>query len=93
MILRYTRRAVRDLDQAYACIALDNPAAARRVAASLRAAIEGLRQFPERGRIGRVTGTRELVVPRTPFIVAYRVAGDAIDVLAVIHAARSWPLS
>lgn len=93
MILRYTRRAVRDLDQAYAFIALDNPAAARRVAASLRAAIEGLRQFPERGRIGRVTGTRELVVPRTPFIVAYRVAGDAIDVLAVIHAARSWPLS
>jgi addiction module RelE/StbE family toxin len=93
MILRYTRRAVRDLDQAYAFIALDNPAAARRVAASLRAAIEGLRQFPERGRIGRVTGTRELVVPRTPFIVAWRVAGDAIDVLAVIHAARSWPLS
>jgi len=93
VILRYTRRAVRDLDQAYAFIALDNPAAARRVAASLRAAIEGLRQFPERGRIGRVTGTRELVVPRTPFIVAYRVTGDAIDVLAVIHAARSWPLS
>lgn len=93
MILRYTRRAVRDLDQAYAFIALDNPAAARRVAAPLRAAIEGLRQFPERGRIGRVTGTRELVVPRTPFIVAWRVAGDAIDVLVVIHAARSWPLS
>ena len=37
--------------------------------------IERLLQFPESGRPGRIAGTRELVVGRTRYIVAYRVAG------------------
>jgi len=39
----------------------------------------------------RVSGTRELVVTRTPFVVPYRVEEDRIEILAVIHAARRWP--
>ncbi|MCA1598486.1 MAG: type II toxin-antitoxin system RelE/ParE family toxin, partial [Chloroflexi bacterium] len=45
----------------------------------------------ELGRTGRVEGTRELVVSRTPYIVAYRVRDDEVIVLAVQHAARLWP--
>jgi plasmid stabilization system protein ParE len=40
---------------------------------------------------GRVPGTRELVIPRTPFIVPYRLVGNAIHVLRIFHAARQWP--
>ncbi|MBH8572974.1 hypothetical protein I8752_08065 [Nostocaceae cyanobacterium CENA369] len=40
--------------------------------------------------IGRIAGTRELVITRTPFIVAYRVRADQIEILAVIHATRRW---
>ncbi len=54
-------------------------------------AIERLRLLPAIGRPGRVPGTRELVVPRTPFIVPYRLIGNHIDILAVMHAARAWP--
>ncbi|WP_043358364.1 type II toxin-antitoxin system RelE/ParE family toxin [Belnapia sp. F-4-1] len=93
MIVRYTRQAIADLDAARDYIALDNPTAAAAMAARLRAAIDGLKQFPERGRLGRVTGTRELVVPRTPFVVPYRIAGHEIQVLAVLHGARAWPPS
>jgi toxin ParE1/3/4 len=41
------------------------------------------------GRKGRVPGTRELII--TPYIVAYRTRGTALEVVAIIHAARHWP--
>ncbi len=91
MIVRYARQALADLDHAREYIALDNPQAAQAMAARLREAIDGLRQFPERGRPGRVAGTRELVVPRTPFVVPYRIVGREIHVLAVLHGKRTWP--
>ncbi len=91
MIVRYTRQAVADLDHAREYIALDNPGAAATIAARIREAVDGLRQFPERGRQGRVAGTRELVVPRTPFVVPYRIVGREIHILAVLHGKRDWP--
>jgi plasmid stabilization system protein ParE len=54
-------------------------------------AIESLPRFPEMGRRGRVPGTRELVV--RPFIVAYRVDNEMVELLAIIHTARRWPKS
>jgi toxin ParE1/3/4 len=46
---------------------------------------------PHAGRPGRIAGTRELVVTRTPYLIAYAVTSEGIDILAVIHAARDWP--
>jgi toxin ParE1/3/4 len=60
-------------------------------ASQARVAVDNLRRMPARGRPVRVPGTRELVVPRTPFLVPYRVAGDHIDILGIMHAARAWP--
>jgi toxin ParE1/3/4 len=48
---------------------------------------------PEMGRPGRVPGTRELVIPSTPFIVPYRLDGNTIQILRVFHGARRWPES
>lgn len=50
-----------------------------------------LSRHPEIGRQGRAGGTRELVVSRTPYIVAYRVADRRVEVLAVLHGAQQWP--
>jgi toxin ParE1/3/4 len=47
--------------------------------------------FPDRGRPGRISRTRELVIPATPFVVAYRVGNGHVDVLAIMHGARLWP--
>ena len=41
----------------------------------IRLQVEQLIRYPESGRIGRVEGTRELVIDRAPYITAYRVAG------------------
>jgi toxin ParE1/3/4 len=47
-----------------------------------------LTEFPESGRPGRVTGPRELVIPRTPYIAAYMLASDTMRIL---HGAQMWP--
>jgi len=46
---------------------------------------------PDVGRPGRVPGTRELVVARTPYIVPCRLHGGMIEVMRVCHGARRWP--
>jgi len=47
--------------------------------------------FPMLGRAGRVEGTRELVVLRTPYVIAYRFLADEVTLLHVFHGARLWP--
>lgn len=36
-------------------------------------------------------GTRELVVPGTPFIVPYRVIQNRIEIIRVLHTSQLWP--
>lgn len=91
MKVRYTRQALADLGEARTYIAERNPGAAAATAVRIREAIDGLTRFPERGRAGRISGTRELVIPATPFVVAFRVGDGQIDVLAIMHGARRWP--
>ena len=48
-------------------------------------------QMPYSGRIGRVAGTREAVVPRTPYIAVYDVSAHKVEILGIWHGARQWP--
>ncbi len=91
MRLRWTRPALRDVAEIHAYLAERNPAAALKVARAIRAQAEALADHPRIGRPGRVAGTRELVIAGYDCVVAYRVAADAIDLLAVRHSARMWP--
>jgi toxin ParE1/3/4 len=91
--LRWTLPAVAHLQEVFEYIAADNPAAATRTVERIRNAIRQTARMPYAGRIGRVAGTREIVVPGTSYLVAYRVLDDGIHVLAVLHGARNWPES
>jgi toxin ParE1/3/4 len=74
-------------------IAVDRPIVARLIATRVQDAVNRLADFPLQGRPGRVIDTRELVVSRTPFTVAYRVTDETVEVIAVIHQAQQWPES
>ena len=92
MRLIWSRQAVEDIAALRAFIESEDPAAARRSVLRIIEAVETL--IPantQAGRPGRVPGTRELVVTRTPYLVPYRVRAGAIEVLRVFHGARRWP--
>jgi toxin ParE1/3/4 len=46
--------------------------AANRITRTIYEAAQSLRTMPYRGRSGRVDNTRELVIPRLPYILVYR---------------------
>lgn len=89
--LRWTRRAVQRLDQIGTCIAKDDPEAVARVVARIVSAIDTLGGHPAMGRNGRVKGTREYVFADIPYIVAYRVKPEAIEIVTILHGAQRWP--
>lgn len=89
--VRWTIRALRRLDQIGTFIEKDNPGAAARVVARIVSAVDNLVQQPATGRVGRIRGTRELVLADIPYIIPYRVVSGEIEILTVMHAAQKWP--
>jgi len=92
MNILWSPEAIEDLTSLRAFIAEDDLSAARRVVLHIVNNIEQLLpDNPQMGRPGRVPGTRELVIPKTPFIVPYRLQRNVIQILRVYHGARRWP--
>jgi addiction module RelE/StbE family toxin len=83
--------AVRDLAEIRSYLAAENPAAARKVADRIKQSVSQLGEMPKIGRVGRVFGTRELVISPTSYIVAYRVSKNQVEILRVLHGAQEWP--
>lgn len=81
----------RNLIQEADYLAAKNPAAAHDMLQTIRSAVSLLAQQPGSGRPGRVPGTRELVIQRYPYLIPYRVSGDALEILRVFHTSRKPP--
>ena len=91
MRVRWLRKALDNLQAEIEFVAEENPSAAAGLAIQLFEATDHLGKFPGMGRAGRVPGTRELVIPDTPYILPYRVRSGSVEILRVFHAARRWP--
>jgi addiction module RelE/StbE family toxin len=91
MRLRYLTSAYHDLRLVFEYIARENPAAARRVITALRKEAQTLTEHPHIGRPGQVEGTREQVHGRYPYIIAYRIKDEEIQILGIVHSSRKWP--
>ena len=88
----WSRRAVRHLAELRAYIAKDSEQNAAIVAERILQSVNLLQTQPSMGRAGRVLGTRELVVPDTPFVIPYRVRNDRLELIAVFRGRRKWPV-
>lgn len=91
MIVRFTASARADIQAIFDYIANDNPHVARRVILAIEQGTHRLGRFPLSGRIGAIESTRELIIPRLPFIVVYRVMDTTVDIVGVFHAAQDRP--
>jgi toxin ParE1/3/4 len=93
MQILWLDRAATDLTQLFDYLIERDPGAALRIHETIRDQVARLADYPGLGRPGRVAGTRELAIARTPYLVAYTVDQriDAVIVLRVLHGARLWP--
>ena len=94
MQLKWTEPAAQDLDKIEEYISRDNsPAVAIDIVLGVIETVETvLPTHPRAGRIGRFSGTRELMVEGVPFIVIYRqISSDQLQVIRVLHDAQQWP--
>ena len=91
MEVRWSPDAADDFTALIRNIRQDNPSAALQVGRAIYDAVAQLNTFPNRGRPGRVKGTRELPLTRLPFLVVYRVRENAVEIARVLHGAQRWP--
>jgi len=82
--------ALADRDAIMVHIAQDNPTAAIDLDLEFEAKAENARVRPKLYKAGRVKGTHEIVV-RPNYVMVYRIIGNVVDVLRVLHAAQQWP--
>lgn len=81
--------AQQDLRNIFAYIAADNPGAAAKFVAGLKASCQSLAEYPELGeRIAQPGGGayRRFVVRN--YVVFYRIIEDGVEIASVIHGAR-----
>ena len=91
MRLEWLPQAQNDFDEIIDYIAEDNPLAAIEQGDEIESQVAGLLDNRHQGRLGRVKGTRELVIVRTPYIAAYHIKKESIQILRLFHGARLWP--
>jgi toxin ParE1/3/4 len=93
MHIVWSEIALNDLDAIIFHVAAENVSAALRMDTDISRHVDLLSDFPWMGRVGRISGTRELVVSRKRCVVMYRLDEDVVRILRVVHGAQQWPAS
>ncbi|QPH56012.1 type II toxin-antitoxin system RelE/ParE family toxin [Pontivivens ytuae] len=88
--LEWKIAAVSDLLAIIDYISDDNPDAAQALKNEIEEKVSRLPTNPHLYRVGRVDGTREMVV-RPNYIVVYSETPEVVTILRVLHAAQLWP--
>jgi toxin ParE1/3/4 len=94
MKLRHSVRASRQLQTIADYLAEKSPAAGRRAKLRIREIAEFLAAHPHIGHNWTLAGTREFVVPGTPYIIVHRMEPsdpETLTILAVYHGAQLRP--
>jgi toxin ParE1/3/4 len=87
----WSDRAVTHLTAVRDHIAKENPKAAQEMAIRILESVDLLADQPHLGRPGRIVGTRELVIPGTPYLIPYRVRTDRLELIALFYGRQKWP--
>ena len=88
MNLRYTPKALAELDDILTYIAERSPAGARNVQARIQALTTLLVQYPLSGQRTSESGLRRIVTPPYPYLIFYEATAEEVVIIGVRHAAR-----
>jgi addiction module RelE/StbE family toxin len=88
MRVRYTPRAFADREAIYDYLEKRSPQGARNVQRAIAHAIKSLTIHPRLGQRTEVEGVYELIVPRRPYKVYYRVEREEVWIIHIRDARR-----
>jgi toxin ParE1/3/4 len=88
MRVRWTPSAAADLEHISSYLKEHHPAYQQPTVRRIYDVIRSLKTLPQRGRRGRVEGTRELFFSPLPYVAVYRVRESDIEVLRIWHTAQ-----
>ena len=84
MIIRYSRRATRDLEAIHAYLVQRSPQGALNVLRAIYGSIEFIRRYPQAAGATSIPGIRVMIVRRYRFRIFYRVV-EAESVAEIVH--------
>jgi plasmid stabilization system protein ParE len=88
MTIRWAPSARQEFDAAIDYLQAHSPMGAHRIGRAILHAIDLLEKFPSLAPPSRHRGLRQKTVPRTPYLIIYRIEPDGVEIRAVIHAKR-----
>jgi len=91
MKITLTPTANRDIKSIYDYIVENSTVTtAKKVLSSIENTIDKLEEFSQLGKVGRIKNTRELIVPRLPFVILYKIYPDKIAITSIMHTSKKW---
>ena len=87
----WSAASARHLQEVVDYLQVESPLGAITIRRRILETVRRVGQMPYSGRIGRVDGMREAVVPRSSYIVVYQVSPQAVEIVGIWHGARQWP--
>lgn len=92
MKVQWTEEAKKRLEDIEVYIARENPKAAQKIILTIvRKTANQLSDYPASGKPGRLSGTRELFISGSPYVVVYTVQHNIVTILTVFHTAQDFP--
>jgi toxin ParE1/3/4 len=89
--IRWAPAAAEDLQGIRHYLEEHHPSLTKSTIRKLYDTAKSLKRFPNRGRIGQLESTRELVMAPMPYIIVYGVQPDVVHIYRVIHTSEDWP--
>jgi toxin ParE1/3/4 len=88
MRIRWTVPAADDLENIKRYLTENFPHLTQSTVLKIYESARSLKTMPSRGRNGRRSGTRELVLTPLPYIIAYRIKNETVEILNIWHDAQ-----
>ncbi len=89
MRVRWTEVAASDLEAIRDYLSIKRPSEAVPTIRRIYNECLALREYSLTGRPGAIPGTRERYVYPLPYLIVYRVFGDAVEVLRIWHTSQN----
>lgn len=88
MVIIWSERAKRDFDSLVAYTRKHSPRGAERMVTRILKRIDDLASMPHQGSL-LPKNLRRLEITKTPYLLIFRVRGDAIHLLTILHGRRN----